>query len=110
MALQATKLEIHKTKLEIHNTYSNCETKITYEWYFCYTDEERERWISEKEKEHKEFDLMLKPLYEYAYLKPSRYFTTYQIEELVELDIVELKGMLLKDLIKIMNVYGKKGR
>ena len=82
-------------KLEITNS-SNSNQQI--EWFFCETDQEKQEWIDEKEKGKYKWN------YQTAGAISTRYyyFGEYEISDLMETDISELKGMKLKHFIELI--------
>ena len=87
-------------KLEITN---NINENIIIEWVLFATNEEKDKWIQEKRQEEHKWN------YETSGVQSIRYyyFEEYSASTLLDFDISELKGMTLKDFIKIIKIeYG----
>lgn len=84
------------TKLEITNSVND---EQRFEWNFCDTYEEAENWIAFKETEKNEWNndrsggVMSRRYYS---------FFTFNMDELLNLDLRDLEGMTLKDFINII--------
>ena len=82
-------------KLEITNS-RNDDKRIV--WFFCDTDEEKNKWIQEKKEEEDKWN------YHTAGAVSMRFysFNEYLISNLLDTDISELEGMTLRDFIGVI--------
>lgn len=82
-------------KLEITNS-RNDDKRI--EWFFCDTDEEKNKWIQEKKEEENKWN------YHTVGAVSMRFysFNEYLISNLLDTDISELEGMTLRDFIGVI--------
>lgn len=82
-------------KLEVTNS-RNDDKRI--EWFFCDTDYEKNKWIEKHKKEQEEWNYNTVGAVSTRYY----YFSEYLISSLLEMNISELEGMQLKDLVQII--------
>lgn len=82
-------------KLEITNSRNDNKS---VEWFFCNTDEDKNRWIQEKNEEQEKWNYHTSGAMSTRYY----YFNEYLIGDLLESDISELQGMKLKDIIAVI--------
>ena len=82
-------------RLEITNSRNDGKT---IEWFFCDTEEEKNKWIQEKNEEKDKWN------YHTIGGISIRYYSFYEyfISDLLELDISSLQGMTLKDFIGVI--------
>ena len=85
-------------KLEVTNS-RNDDCRI--EWFFCDTDEEKNKWIQEKKEEENKWNYHTPG----AVSRRSYYFNENTIDGLLRYDISELQGMTLQDFITIIKNY-----
>ena len=82
-------------KLEITNS-RNDDKRI--EWFFCDTDEEKNKWIKEKKDEEDKWNYHTPVSISMRFYS----FNEYLISNLLETDISELEGMTLRDFIGVI--------
>ena len=82
-------------RLEITNSRNDGKT---IEWFFCDTEEEKNKWIQEKNEEKDKWN------YHTRGGISNRYYSFYEylISDLLELDISNLEGMTLNDFIGVI--------
>jgi hypothetical protein len=82
-------------KLEITNSRNDSKG---VQWFFCDTDEEKKEWINKKKKEEDKWNYHTPGAVSMRFYNFDEYLTS----NLMEMDISELEGMKLKNLIEII--------